>query len=644
MRGILRPVVAFGIAAMLLGVSASAFRQPPALGSIDGRVTDAQGGLLPGVTVAVTCQASGFNARAIADSAGRFRFDKLPPGSCEVKASLAGFKAKAVTATLVAGRTESLTIVMEVGSLSEAVAVSVTAPTVRGVGGVAAAAGGALGGGGYHPGYPRPPYQPWRWPAGPTSTTSFDKIEEPPFLVVSANPLSTFSADVDTASYAYARRSLTRGALPPKDAVRIEEFLNYFRYDYPNPSGQEPFAVVTEVGACPWNTRHQLLHIGLQARRIAAAEAAPRNLVFLLDVSGSMEPADKLPLVKSAMSLLANRLTARDRVAIVTYAGNAGVALAPTRGDEHGRILDAIGLLRAGGSTNGAGGIEMAYRLASDHFDREGVNRVILASDGDFNVGVTSRGDLLTLIEAKRKTGIFLSVLGVGDDNLKDGTMEQLADRGNGNYAYLDTLEEAQKVLVREANATFIPVAKDVKIQVEFNPSRVAAYRLIGYENRAMQAEDFADDKKDAGEIGAGQSVTAVYELVPRGEEASVPSVPPLRYQDDRGRTAAAASGEIGFVRLRYKRPESDASVPMDVVVSAGARREPSSNFGFSAAVAAFGLLLRDSEFKGQASWQMAADLATRYRGTDPDGYRAQFTQLVELAGGLSGISSPRRR
>ncbi|MBA2585882.1 MAG: VWA domain-containing protein, partial [Chthoniobacterales bacterium] len=365
------------------------------------------------------------------------------------------------------------------------------------------------------------------------NTAEYDHFKENPFLPAAANPLSTFSIDVDTASYANVRRFIHSGALPPKDAVRIEEMVNYFSYDYAQPEADQPFSINLEVAGCPWQPEHRLVRIGLQGREVANEKRGASNLVFLLDVSGSMEPAERLPLIKQSLRLLVDRLTENDRVAIVLYAGASGLALPSTPGNEKEKILAALQDLKPGGSTNGAAGIELAYRIASEHFIKGGVNRVLLATDGDFNVGVTSQGDLVRLVEEKAKTGVFLSVLGVGNDNLRDSTMQKLADNGNGNYAYLDSLEEARKVLVQQINGTLMTIAKDVKVQVEFNPSRVGSYRLLGYEKRMLRKEDFNDDRVDAGEIGAGHTVTALYEVVPSGAGGSpeVPPVDPLKYQ-----------------------------------------------------------------------------------------------------------------
>ena len=369
--------------------------------------------------------------------------------------------------------------------------------------------------------------------------------------------MSTFSIDVDTASYANVRRLLNSGVRPPQDAVRVEELINYFSYDYPEPQGEHPFSITTALAESPWHRGHRLALVGLQSRHIPSDRLPPRNLVFLIDVSGSMMAPNKLPLVKASLAMLARNLTSRDHVAIVVYAGAAGLVLPPTRGDDRATIADALDRLAAGGSTNGAGGLRLAYRTARAHFTDGGVNRVILATDGDFNVGVTSRDDLLRLVETERESGIALSVLGYGFGNLKDSTLEQLADKGNGNYAYIDDLSEARKVLVEEAGGTLVTVAKDVKLQVEFNPAVVSAYRLVGYENRALADRDFNDDRKDAGELGAGQSVTALYEIVPVGVAVEGRAVDPLRYQQTPKPTSTSDASETLWVKVRYKRPDS---------------------------------------------------------------------------------------
>lgn len=470
------------------------------------------------------------------------------------------------------------------------------------------------------------------------NTEEYGRISENPFLRVADNPLSTFSIDVDRASYSNVRRFLlTQRQLPPRDAVRIEEMVNYFSYSYPEPKGSDPFAVYTELADCPWQSQHRLLKIGLQARRVASENLPPSNLVFLVDVSGSMESPDKLPLLKSALSLLVDQLRDRDRVSIVVYAGNAGLVLPATPGSDRAAILDSIGRLEAGGSTAGGAGIRLAYEIAKANFIRGGNNRVILATDGDFNVGASSDGDLETLIEEKRRDGIFLTVLGFGTGNVKDSKMELLADKGNGNYAYIDTLMEARKVLVSEIGGTLFTVAKDVKLQLEFNPAQVAGYRLIGYENRLLRSQDFNDDTKDAGEMGSGHSVTALYELVPAGVEVPAAS-DPLKYQTP---PKSSGSGELLTVKVRYKDPDGERSRLIELPVFDSSRRfaQASDDFRFAAAVAELGMLLRNSPARGDASFEEAASLAASARARDVEGYRAEFLQMVDAARALAPVA-----
>lgn len=406
-----------------------------------------------------------------------------------------------------------------------------------------------------------------RQPAG-MNTEQYAHVVENEFLAVADHPLSTFSIDVDTASYANVRRFLREGPRPPIDAVRIEELINYFDYDYAPPTDGRPFAVHTEVAAAPWAPSHKLVRVALKGREIADSAMPPRNLVFLIDVSGSMSDNNKLPLLREAFKLLVEQLTEKDRVAIVLYAGSSGVALPPTPGDNHQKIIEAIDELEAGGSTNGAEGIELAYQLAVESYNPRGINRVILATDGDFNVGVTDQGSLIRLIEEKREQGVFLTVLGFGMGNYKDATMESLADKGNGNYAYIDTLHEAKKVLVTQGGSTLVTIAKDTKIQIELNPVRVSSYRLIGYENRLMKDSEFNDDKKDAGDLGAGHTVTAIYELVLADREEAKAKIDPLKYQQERRLAVAADSSELMTVKLRYKEPTEKTSQLFDQVVS----------------------------------------------------------------------------
>ena len=470
------------------------------------------------------------------------------------------------------------------------------------------------------------------------NTESYAYLDENGWHTPADAPLSTFSIDVDRASYSNVRRFITQGRRPPIDAVRIEEMINYFTYDYPEARGDHPFTVSTEVGAAPWNPAHRLVRVGIQATRVDLEDLPPSNLVFLLDVSGSMQAPNKLPLLKRSLRLLVNELRPEDRVAVVVYAGAAGLVLESTPGSEKERILGAIEALEAGGSTAGGAGLKLAYDVAARSFVEGGNNRVILATDGDFNVGPSSDAEMTRLIEKRRDEGTFLTVLGFGMGNLKDSKMESIADHGNGNYAYIDSLLEARKVLVTEMGGTLLTIAKDVKIQVEFNPARVKAYRLIGYENRLLAAEDFNDDTKDAGELGAGHTVTALYEIVPPGVETpDRSSIDPLRYQEPESRPAAergADSDELMFVKLRYKRPDGDRSRLIEQAVRDRVT-DASADMRFAASVAAFGMLLRDSEHCGDFTLRDVARLAKGAVGEDRRGYRSEFVHLVEQTSGL---------
>lgn len=479
----------------------------------------------------------------------------------------------------------------------------------------------------------------------PMNTEAYDSVVENPFYRTTDAPLSTFSIDVDTASYSNVRRYLTSGQLPPPDAVRLEEFVNYFTYDYPEPTGDDPFSVTTEAARCPWNGDHVLVRVALKGREVHRKERPASNLVFLVDVSGSMQSANKLPLVRESLKLLTRELGDSDRVSIVVYAGNTGLVLPPTGGDRKQTILEAIDRLEAGGSTNGGAGIQLAYQLAVDNFIPKGINRVILATDGDFNVGITDQGSLVRLIEEKAKSKVFFSALGYGMGNLKDSTLEKLSDKGNGNYAYIDTLKEAQKVLVEQMSGTLMTIAKDVKIQIEFNPTTVAGYRLLGYENRVLAAQDFNDDKKDAGEIGAGHTVTALYELIPAGkagkkETKKLPEVDALKYQTPVEPTPQAKelAGELLTLKLRYKQPEGDVSKlleqPLKNEVTGYAQASP--DFKFASSVAGFGMLLRHSKYHGSATFDAVLELAQEGIGRDEGGYRKEFVELVRKAKELS--------
>ncbi len=464
------------------------------------------------------------------------------------------------------------------------------------------------------------------------NTEGYSTIHENGYKSVLNNPLSTFSIDVDRASYSNIRRFINQGHRPPMDAVRIEELINYFKYEYPEPRNDHPFAVYTEIAECPWDDEHYLMHIGLKGKSIEKEKLPASNLVFLLDVSGSMNSPNKLPLLKSAFRLLVNELRAEDRVSIVVYAGAAGVVLEPTPGNKKEIILEAIDRLNAGGSTAGGAGLQLAYKLAADNFMKEGNNRIILATDGDFNIGMSSNAEMERLIEKKRDEGVFITVLGFGMGNYKDDKMEIIADKGNGNYAYIDNIQEARKVLVSEFGGTMFTIAKDVKFQIEFNPAMIKSYRLIGYENRLLNDEDFNDDRKDAGEMGSGHTVTALYELVPAGSDEQGPSIDPLKYQEERMVVRQGISKELLTIKLRYKKPEGQKSILMEIPVKKEvlAFNKSSEDLRFSAAVAGFGMLLRDSDHKGTATLDSVIEIARNSRGTDDEGYRGEFIRLVK--------------
>lgn len=590
----------------------------PDTGRIQGHVTDGAG--RPIVKAQVVLVGTAFSA--VTGDSGQYLIPDVPVGAYTLRARMIGFQTADAGVRVVSNQTIKVDLQLQAApiALSEVV---VTGAADR----MAAkmfARGRADGG-----------IEPWRAQRQPGDREQYDKIDENPFWAVSVHPLSTFSVDVDRASYSNVRRFISQGQLPPKDAVRIEELVNYFPYDYAEPDGDAPIAIHTEVATAPWKTQHRLVRIGLQTRRTHLGSLPASNFVFLIDVSGSMMPANKLPLLKAAFRLLVNELRAKDHVAIVVYAGSAGLVLPSTPGDHKTEIQDAIERLEAGGSTAGGAGIRRAYDEAVANFIRGGNNRVILATDGDFNVGVSSDAEMVRLIEEKRQTGVFLTVLGVGDGNLQAAKMEKLADHGNGNYAYLDNILEARKVLVHELGGTLYTVAKDVKIQVEFNPSRVRAYRLIGYENRLLADEDFTDDAKDAGDIGSGHSVTALYEIVPQGVETDVPVRMPdsLRYQGARLQQGGGGGGrggpELLYVKVRYKQPDGEqsrllAQPVLDAVTA------PSPDLRFQTAVAEFGLLLRQSPWKGTADITHVITRARESIGADPEGYRAEFVRLAE--------------
>lgn len=613
--GVFLPVLAAAVASAPAGAQT---------GVVEGAVTDAVTGL-PLANAEIVLLGTG--NRALAGRSGRFTLSRVPAGQHVVEARASGYVSGQESANVVAGQTVFLSFALTPagpGAMLDAV-VSMDArvqpsPLARSL----------------SPAWGPPDF----------NTESYAHIRENDFQRVATSPLSTFSIDVDRASYANVRRFIQSGERPPVDAVRIEEMINYFPYDWTRARnargqsaqsafGEHPFAVTTEVWNAPWKPEHRLVRIGLHARAVETAHLPPSNLVFLLDVSGSMASPNKLPLLKKAFALLVEQLRPSDRVAIAVYAGAAGLALPSTPGNQRGEILAALEDLRAGGSTAGGEGIRLAYDVARKHFMEGGNNRVILATDGDFNVGASSDAEMVRLIEKQRDDGVFLTVLGFGDGNLKDSKMEQIADHGNGAYHYVDNLLEARKVLVEEMGGTLLVLAKDVKLQVEFNPAQAAGYRLIGYENRLLDDEDFADDAKDAGELGAGHTVVALYEVVPAGMD--VPrggAAEPLRYRPGREPSGpesvpAAFSGELLYVKVRYKEPDEDASKLLTRPVDAKAG-SPSADFRFAAAVAGFGMLLRESPHAADYTLDDVIRLAGRSKGDDLRGYRGEFVRLAE--------------
>ena len=465
-----------------------------------------------------------------------------------------------------------------------------------------------------------------------TENESYKEIEENRFKLVEGSPLSTFSIDVDKAGYSNIRRMINNGIEIPKDAVKIEEMINYFNYDYKQPDGIHPFSIQTEYSQTPWNTDTKLVRIGIQGKKVPLQNVPASNLVFLLDVSGSMNEQNKLPLLQSAFKLLTSQLREKDKVSIVVYAGAAGVVLEPTSGDEKIKIEEALNKLSAGGSTAGGQGIELAYKIAKENFIKKGNNRVILATDGDFNIGASSDRAMKDLIEEQRESGIFLTALGFGMGNYKDSKLETLAQAGNGNHAYIDSMQEAQKVLGTEFGGTLYTIAKDVKIQVEFNPENVEAFRLIGYENRLLNAEDFKDDKKDAGELGSGHNVTAVYEIIPKGIKSKfLKDIPDYKYSKNVSK--GNNSRELLTVKFRYKEPDGKKSKLIEEVVYTSSENEPSEDLNFISALALFGMNLRESEFSNGKNSNLVLELAEKGRGKDEEGYRAEFIRMVKAHG-----------
>lgn len=600
--------------------------------TVTGKVTDETGAALVGVSVHV----KGTNTGVSSDVNGSFRIT-APGSNSTLVFSAAGY---ITTEIKINGRTTiSITLKAASQTMQEVVVVGMAQKQRKAMTGSVTTLYGAPPSSAYY----QPVYdqiQQYRTDKDGIkedfNREGYDKITENRFLKVTDNPLSTFSIDVDAASYSNIRRFLNQGQLPPAGAVRIEEMVNYFTYQYPQPVKNEPFSINTEISDAPWNKDHKLVLIGLQGKKIPMENLPASNLVFLIDVSGSMQDPLKLPLVKASMKMLVDQLREEDKISMVVYAGAAGLVLEPTSGSEKTKIKDAIDKLEAGGSTAGGAGIKLAYKTARENFVKGGNNRVILCTDGDFNVGESSDDAMERLIEQERKSGVFLTVLGYGMGNYQDAKMQKLADKGNGNHAYIDGISEAKKVLVNEFGGTLFTIAKDVKLQVEFNPAKVQGYRLIGYENRMLAKEDFNDDKKDAGELGSGHTVTALYEVIPVGVKSDfLQKVDSLKYQKNTTPLISSSqTDEILTVKFRYKAPDGDVSklIEHPVLDKQVALAKTSDNFRFAAAVAQFGLLLRESAYKSASSYDNVLNLARKAKGYDEEGYRSEFVRLVESA------------
>lgn len=609
---------------MLLFAGLTGFK-PGNMRRITGTVTAKDDGLpLPGVSVT----APGTQVGVLTNVYGKYTIT-VPESAASLRFAFVGYKSKIVKL----GKADTINAALEANAsaLNEVVVVS----------GYSTSDGSSQ--------YSSPDYYEEKKPIraasmgyntpAPVVDETYANIAENGFTTVSASPLSTFSVDVDAASYSNVRRFINGGQLPPADAVRIEEMVNYFKYDLAGPAGDNPVAIHTELSSAPWNASHRLLRIGLKAKTIEPKNLPPSNLVFLIDVSGSMNEPNKLPLVKSSMKMLVEQLRGKDRVAIVVYAGNAGLVLPSTAGDEKNTINDAIDNLSAGGSTAGGAGLKLAYKIARENFMPKGNNRIVMATDGDFNVGPSSDGDMEQLITRERDSKVAISIMGFGMGNYKDSKMETLADKGNGNYAYIDNITEAQKAFVTEFGGTLFTVAKDVKIQVEFNPAKVQAYRLLGYEDRLLAKEDFNNDKKDAGDMGSGHTVTALYEVVPAGVKDDYPAtVDPLKYQQTAPARVSPSSDEMMTIKFRYKKPESLESKMSQVAIKDEPKdiRVTTADFRFAAAVAEFGMLLRESQFKQGSTYEQVISLAKDAKGPDEDGYRSEFVRLAKSAKSLA--------
>ncbi|MES2680836.1 MAG: von Willebrand factor type A domain-containing protein [Bacteroidota bacterium] len=627
---------------IIAGILSFAFtaHQPPIPDcSIYGQITDGGSGeKIPYASLSLYHQKE-VVTNATSDAEGNYCFKNIKPGTYRLVTSCVGYSAKTLSSIIFKGQKLKVDIKLgnEQAKLDEVEIIGTPANQKKELG-----KGKSLK---YHEeekSYRRSQCEPLAVQSTHDSyyiseeahnTENYNKIDDNEFKEARKNPLSTFSIDVDKASYSNVRRFITGGQLPPADAVRVEEMINYFSYNYPQPKNEKPFSITTAYMACPWNSKHNLIHIGIQGVEVKTENMPANNIVFLVDVSGSMMVTNKLPLLKSGLRLLVEQMRPQDKIALVVYAGAAGVVLPSTSGREKEKIIEALDNLQAGGSTAGGAGILLAYKTAKENFLKEGNNRIVLATDGDFNVGVSSDGDLIRLVEKEREDGVFLTVLGFGTGNYKDSKMEQLADKGNGNYAYIDNILEAKKTLVKEMGGTLLTIAKDVKIQIEFNPLKVKAYRLVGYENRLLANEDFNDDKKDAGELGSGHTVTAMYEIIPADSDELVASVDSLKYQKILP-VAKHAGNEVMTIKFRYKEPKETTSkliteIVMDKKSTGSAVTEDAR---FSACVAGFGMLLRDSKFRGEASYKNIIASARASKGKDEDGYRAEFIRLVEMA------------
>lgn len=600
-------------------------------GNIKGTVTDKETGDPVNSAKIVLLKEKLYITKVFTDKKGAYEIKSIEPGTYSVKVEHNNYKSIVKgNVPVIANQTITLNLsikciieeilpeVAEEKELQEKCKVSYDMVRTKKIRGIAA----CNAGGTYNSSYDA--YQV------PFNTEAYDVINENMFKDVMHNPLSTFSIDVDRAAYSNVRRFLNNNQKPIKDAVRIEEMINYFDYSYPQPTSGHPFSVTMEMGECPWNDKHQLALIGLQGEDISTDNIPACNLVFLIDVSGSMGSPNKLPLLKQAFKILVNNLRSEDKVAIVVYAGAAGCVLESTPGTQKNRIIEALDRLQSGGSTAGGAGIKLAYKIAKENFIKDGNNRVILATDGDFNIGASSDAEMVRLIEEKRDDGVFLSILGFGMGNYKDSKMEKISNAGNGNYAYIDNILEAKKVFGKELWGTLYTIAKDVKIQIEFNPAKIKAYRLIGYENRLLNKEDFNDDKKDAGDIGSGHSVTALYEIILADSDEEVSDVDALEYQ----KANLVKSNNLMTVKLRYKKPDEDVSNLIVKRIKAGDinKTKLSENFKFAAAVAEFGMLLRGSEHKANSTYDHVLALAKESKGQDADGYKSEFIKLVETA------------